>query len=101
MTDYQPTRSYAVRATVRALLAVTLLFSAPAILGQSLSVQWEELTSADFVKAIQQSQGTCLLPFGILEKHGLHLPLGNDLVNVRYVSCPAAKQEFAVVCPHC
>src|SRR6266852_338065 len=99
MTDYQPTRSYVVRATVRALLAVTLLFSAAAMLAQSLSVQWEELTSADFVKAIQQSQGTCLLPFGILEKHGLHLPLGNDLVNVRYVSLRAAKQEFAVVFP--
>jgi creatinine amidohydrolase len=76
-----------------------VLLTTPAALAQSLSVQWEELTAADFVKAIQQSQGTCLLPFGILEKHGLHLPLGNDLLNVRYVSLQAAKQEFAVVFP--
>src|SRR5882724_10252603 len=66
---------------------------------QSPSVQWEELTSADFVKAIRQSQDTCLLPVGILEKHGLHLPLGNDLLNVRYAALHAAQQEFAVVFP--
>jgi len=66
---------------------------------QSPSVQWEELTSADFVKAIRQSQDTCLLPIGILEKHGLHLPLGNDLLNVRYAALHAAQQEFAVVFP--
>src|ERR1700740_1899048 len=64
-----------------------------------LSVKWEELTAADFRQAIQQSKGTCLLPFGILEKHGLHLPLGTDLLNVRYASLHAAEQEFAVVFP--
>src|SRR2546430_12179981 len=41
---------------------------------------WEELTAADFRDAIGRAQGTCLLPFGILEKHGAHLPLGNDLL---------------------
>jgi creatinine amidohydrolase len=66
---------------------------------QPLSVKWEELTAADFVKAIQQSQGTCLLPFGILEKHGPQLPLGTDLINVRYVSLHGAAQEYAVVYP--
>src|SRR5260370_24797563 len=44
-------------------------------------------------------QGTCLLPFGILEKHGPHLPLGTDLLNVRYASLHAASQEYAVVFP--
>ncbi|HET7151883.1 MAG TPA: creatininase family protein [Candidatus Acidoferrum sp.] len=68
--------------------------------GQSkLSVKWEELTAEDFRQAIQQSKGTCLLPFGILEKHGPHLPLGTDLLNVRYASLHAAEQEFAVVFP--
>jgi len=68
--------------------------------GQSkLSVKWEELTAEDFRQAIQQSKGTCLLPFGILEKHGPHLPLGTDLLNVRYATLHAAEQEFAVVFP--
>ena len=64
-----------------------------------LSVHWEELTAADFKDAITRAQGTCLLPFGIMEKHGPHLPLGNDLLNVRYVALNAAQQEYAVVFP--
>jgi creatinine amidohydrolase len=76
-----------------------------AILAQSgsaqtkLSVRWEELTADDFRSAIRQSQGTCLLPFGILEKHGPHLPLGTDLLDVRYAALHAAEQEYAVVFP--
>ena len=46
-----------------------------------------------------QAKGTCLLPFGILEKHGPHLPLGTDLLNVRFAALHAAEQEFAVVFP--
>jgi creatinine amidohydrolase len=64
-----------------------------------LSVHWEELTAADFKDAITRAQGTCLLPIGIMEKHGPHLPIGNDLINVRYVSLKAAQQEYAVVFP--
>ena len=64
-----------------------------------LSVHWEELTAEDFRTAIQQSQGTCLLPFGILEKHGPHLPLGTDLLDVRHAALAAAQKEFAVVYP--
>jgi creatinine amidohydrolase len=63
------------------------------------SVQWEELTSADFRDAIAQAQGTCLLPFGILEKHGPHLPLGTDLLDVRYAALRAAEQNYTVVFP--
>ena len=63
------------------------------------STRWEELTAGDFRSAIRQSQGTCLLPFGILEKHGPHLPLGTDLLNVRYAALHAADQEYAVVFP--
>jgi creatinine amidohydrolase len=64
-----------------------------------LSVQWEELTAADFVQGIRQAQGTCLLPFGIIEKHGPHLPLGTDLLDVRYATLHAAEQEYAVIFP--
>jgi len=84
---------------IRLLAVVLLLIHTSILSAQSLSVQWEELTSADFVKAIQKSAGTCLLPIGIMEKHGPHLPLGNDLINVRYASLHAAQQEYAVVFP--
>ncbi len=82
------------------LAAFALLLGALSARGQSKpSVKWEELTADEFRQAIQQSKGTCLLPFGILEKHGPHLPLGTDLLNVRYAALHAAEQEFAVVFP--
>jgi len=81
------------------LTLLALLFCTACAWAQQLSVRWEELTAEDFRSAIQQSQGTCLLPFGILEKHGPHLPLGTDLLNVRHAALAAAQQEFAVVYP--
>jgi creatinine amidohydrolase len=80
---------------------VAYLFFAPASLRaqNKISPKWEELTAPDFRQAIQQGKGTCLLPFGILEKHGQHLPLGTDLLNVRYASLQATSQEYAVVFP--
>jgi creatinine amidohydrolase len=84
----------------------TALFIAVAILAASslhaqtkLSPKWEELTAADFRQGIQQSKGVCLLPFGILEKHGPQLPIGTDLLNVRFASLHAVEQEYAVVFP--
>src|SRR3954468_8919562 len=85
-------------------LSVALLFAStasaqtPAAPGRP-SVHWEELTAADFRDAITRAQHTCLLPFGIMEKHGPHLPIGNDLLNVRYAALHAADQEYAVVFP--
>jgi creatinine amidohydrolase len=72
---------------------------AAACSAQKLPIKWEELTSEDFQSALKQSQGTCLLPFGIIEKHGPQLPLGTDLLNVRYASEHAAAEEYAVVFP--
>ena len=80
-------------------LAITLLAAASAAAQNKLSTHWEELTGPDFITAIQQAKGTCLLPFGILEKHGPHLPLGTDLLNVRYAALHAADKEYAVVFP--
>jgi creatinine amidohydrolase len=74
------------------------LFSAGAY-GQALSPKWEELTGPDFVKALEQAKGTCLLPFGIIEKHGPAGPLGTDLINVRYATLQAVQQEYALVFP--
>jgi len=70
-----------------------------AVSQSSLSAKWEELTAPDFVQAIHQSQGVCVLPFGIIEKHGPHLPLGTDLLDVRFAVSNAVKQEYAVVFP--
>ena len=80
-------------------LIVTFLAAAFCAPGQTLSTKWEELTGPDFQQAIQKAQNTCVLPFGIIEKHGPQLPLGTDLINVRYASLQGAGQEYAVVFP--
>src|SRR5580692_11285181 len=86
----------------RSLFIVALFvlsFAGRAVSQSSLSAKWEELTAPDFVQAIHQSQGVCVLPFGIIEKHGPHLPLGTDLLDVRFAVMNAVKQEYAVVFP--
>jgi creatinine amidohydrolase len=79
--------------------AILIVWTTSAWTQTKLSVRWEELTAPDFREAIQRSQGTCLLPFGILEKHGPHLPLGTDLLDVRHATLTAAQQEYVVVFP--
>ena len=93
----EPTRNMMRYFTLGLLAAASI-----ASLAQSparLSPKWEELTGPDFITAIHQAQGVCLLPFGIIEKHGPQLPLGTDLINVRYVSEHAADEEYAVIFP--
>ena len=83
------------------LKTALLLCALPATLAsaQQLSPKWEELTTEDFVKALQSSSGVCLLPFGIIEKHGPSGPLGTDLINVRAATMEAVKEQYAVVFP--
>src|SRR2546427_8007860 len=80
-------------------LLISLLAVSSVQSQSKLSAKWEELTAADFRQAIQQSKGTFLLPFGLLDKHGPHLPLGTDILNVRYAALHATEQEYAVVFP--
>ena len=64
-----------------------------------LPFRWDELTATDWPAALERSSRTCILPIGILEKHGPHAPIGSDLIHVREWSARAARQEFAVVFP--
>jgi len=81
-------------------IALLVIFSIGAFAqNQQLRVKWEELTAPDFRAGIERSGGTCVLPFGILEKHGPHLPIGTDLLNVRAAVLAAAQREYAIVFP--
>jgi len=64
-----------------------------------LSVHYEELSAPDFIMAVARSEATCVIPVGILEKHGPHLPLGTDLLDCREVSLRAARKEYTIVFP--
>ena len=80
-------------------LIAGLSFAATLCSAQSLSPKWEELTSADFVKAIQKADGVCMLPMGSVEKFGPSAPLGTNVYLVRIIPLEAAKQEYAVIYP--
>jgi creatinine amidohydrolase len=88
-----------IKRSVALAILMLLLFAKTGFSQTALSPNWEELTGPDFIQAIHQSQGVCVLPFGIIEKHGPHLPLGTDLLDVRFAVSNAVKQEYAVVFP--
>lgn len=76
----------------------TVLFGISAF-AQELPFQLEELTAPDFIKAVDKSEKTCIIPIGVMEKHGAHLPLGTDLYLAREYATRAAEQEYTVVFP--
>lgn len=61
-------------------------------------MNWENLTSKDFEKAVKETQ-VCIVSFGVLERHGNHLPLGTDYLNGHKMATKAADIESAVVFP--
>jgi len=65
----------------------------------AIPCQMEELTSPQFVKAVELSGGVCVIPIGIIEKHATQLPLGTDLYEARAAAVMAAEMEYAVVFP--
>jgi len=80
------------------LLFTALLLSAYSF-AQQIPARWDELVASDFPAALEKSSKTCILPIGILEKHGPHSPIGTDLIHVREWAAHAVKSEYAVVFP--
>ena len=78
---------------------VMILFIAGFVNAQELHSRWDELTASEWPKALKQSDSTCILPIGILEKHGPHAPIGSDLIHVREWAARSTKKEYAVVFP--
>lgn len=78
---------------------LVFLLSTVSVAAQDLPSRWDELTASDWPKAQEKAAYTCILPIGILEKHGPHLPMGSDLIHVRELAARAARQEYAVVFP--
>jgi creatinine amidohydrolase len=88
------------------ILSTLFVFTAACVFAEEgsasssdLPVKWGELTAPDFVEAVKRSGGICLIPIGVFEKHGPHLPLGTDLIDVREIALRAARKEYALVFP--
>jgi creatinine amidohydrolase len=84
---------------MKAFLFFSLFFVCSGAFAQDIPARWDELTAPDWQAALDKSSQTCILPFGILEKHGPHSPIGTDLIHVREWAARATKQEYAVVFP--
>jgi creatinine amidohydrolase len=84
---------------MKAFLFALLFLVTGYTFAQQLPARWDELTASDWPTALDKSSQTCILPFGILEKHGPHSPIGTDLIHVREWAAHVTKQEYAVVFP--
>jgi creatinine amidohydrolase len=88
---------------MRTLLVIFFLFVSGCLSAQTqsgkLPVKYEELSAPDFASAVSQAKGLVIIPLGIMEKHGPHMPLGTDLLAVRHIAVKAAEMEYAVVFP--
>lgn len=60
---------------------------------------WEELTRLGFEEAVRRAEGVCILPLGVLEDHGPHLPLGTDMIRAHRLAGDVAAVEPALVFP--
>lgn len=78
---------------------LSFLFLCTNTIAQELPTRWDELVASDWEKALQKSNYTCILPIGILEKHGPGVPIGSDLIRAREWVRRATKEEYAVVFP--
>jgi creatinine amidohydrolase len=81
------------------ILSGLLLTITGMAIAQKLPARWDELVASDWPKALEKSSRTCILPIGILEKHGPHAPIGSDLIHVREWAARATRKEYAVVFP--
>lgn len=80
-------------------LLTLFLFLGNFTFAQQFPSRWDELTTSDWQKAVEKSNKTCILPIGVLEKHGPQGPIGSDLIHVREWAARATQKEYAVVFP--
>jgi creatinine amidohydrolase len=81
------------------LLLIPVLLPAQQPDQGKLPFKWDEITSPQFPRAVDLAGGVCVIPLGIIEKHGPHLPLGTDLFEARQIASEAAGKEYAIVFP--
>ena len=66
---------------------------------KNMDYKWENLTAYNFEEAVKSSDGLCIIPLGVIEKHGPHLPLGTDMFQAIKVAELASEIEPVVIFP--
>jgi creatinine amidohydrolase len=62
-------------------------------------MEWIKLTSLEFNSACEKADRLCVVPFGCIEKHSEHLPLGTDSYVIEAISIAASEIEPVVIFP--
>ena len=64
-----------------------------------METRWLYVTSENFPTLREASKDTCIIPMGCVEKHGLHLPLGTDIIHSSHIAYLASQLETVTVFP--
>lgn len=64
-----------------------------------METRWLHVTSEELPALREASKGVCVIPMGCIEKHGLHLPLGTDILEASALVYEASKKETFTVFP--
>ena len=64
-----------------------------------METRWLHRTSGDFAELREASRGVCVIPMGCVEKHGLHLAVGTDIILASHIAYLASQLETFCVFP--
>lgn len=64
-----------------------------------METRWLYTTSENFPALREASKDTCVIPMGCIEKHGLHLPVGADIIEASGVAYAASQLETVTIFP--
>lgn len=64
-----------------------------------METRWLYVTSEQLGVLREVSKDTCVIPMGCVEKHGLHLPLGADIIAASAVAYEGSQLETVTVFP--
>ena len=64
-----------------------------------METRWLYTNPKDFPALREASEQVCVIPVGCVEKHGLHLPLGTDMIHVSVPAYMASQMETVTVAP--
>jgi creatinine amidohydrolase len=64
-----------------------------------METRWLYTTSENLPLLREASKETCVIPMGCIEKHGLHLPLGTDIIEASGVAYAGSQLETVTIFP--
>ena len=64
-----------------------------------VETRWLYRTSGDFAELRDESRGVCVIPMGCVEKHGLHLAVGTDILLASNIAYRASQLETCCIFP--